>query len=1254
MKKLFKFPRWKSSFDTCDCASVTTNASDIRENEMGKFHKAAWQGDMAKLEQLVKNVDINQLDKYNRTALHLACTRGNVEVVKFLIKKNAQVNLSDKQNKTPLIKAVQEQHDLCANILLENKADPNLVDSDGNTALHMASGIPSLSVIILLVKHGADVNVKNREGISPLTVAVQEDHIEVAEFLLKKGANVNILDRHRRSPLMLAAANGHFDMVRLLLKYKANVELKDSRGQSAESYAELEYHDTCSVLITEHRRRPPTSLLVLPSPSKRRSKSLELISIKDVGSVDRRSSTGGHKEELKRKDSEMSHLVKFLTQLDKGKTEKFDNEETGSEWDKASNASKRAVPEGSVALQNSEEFVEYSSSSVEAKRFEVFPKAAGRNLSDRGAKEPSQSLSVKNRNTAFELVTRRLEGHASEKAESSVSCKGSLLRNKEMSSPPDASSNSKKPTVRPRITSLLQRFSITSKPDEQPAEKISQLELVSKAHSSRAVTLNRDLPVNDDTLSDGSEDEGRSQFKQKMKKQRIDEMEISEELDEITSSSDGTLEEVDNQFRVKLEDFVSQPIKHPVLKSTDHHGCSVKVTKLKEETAQLKSRMEEAKDDHCVMEHKRMQMEAELANLRSSSKQQQEDCLNTIRMAQLNKSKLEEDLQQAHVQLSQERCTNAQLQQKLKSQDCKQQTIEEGYKRTKHNVEHLRTELEVTQAHSSTKQKDLLEENLALKEQLEDLRQDLRLTSDNHAQSVLEWNNLITGLKCEVTLANARLEAQSQAYSLLEAETQGVRVRLAEAEQLRLETEKVLLQEKDEQQRLRDKLASDNNKLSQKLSKAKAQGNSLEAQLTEKNAQIATLQRKMDKVDARVKEVEALLQTEKDLLSWAGARQEATQELLSKSESEGAMLRQKFDETQKLCVAKDIAVSDAQKCFSEILAKLRSDCEDRVQLVQDRNQDLAATAAELREYIHQLQEENKDKEASLKQLQKCETSLELHKRYHVEAEKEKARLHKEVDKLKQLEEVVHRQRALLKGAKRKLRDHQASEIMRDKVNELQAELRRQMSFRGLLEKNKSQLEEEVQSLRRRVEMNTVEHRNAEQYRREIEEKARQEIQKKIHEVNLFLQSQAATQEAQDQIKASTEVSLRSKIQELEGELKRSRSIQQDTIAQRDALHKDLKRYRQMHREEQWLRKSLSNDLKRSNSRLTEANSKLLSERCKSLVASAAPVPVASTSSAMAAPYRMPTSRILNPMAEGASGNVYLSKVRKVSLTIFRA
>lgn len=72
----------------------------------------------------------------------------------------------------------------------------------------------------------------------------------------------------------------------------------------------------------------------------------------------------------------------------------------------------------------------------------------------------------------------------------------------------------------------------------------------------------------------------------------------------------------DNQFRVKLEDIVGQQNKHSILKPKDHHGCAVKVTKLKEEKAQLKTKMEEVKDDQCVMQHKRMQMETEIANLR--------------------------------------------------------------------------------------------------------------------------------------------------------------------------------------------------------------------------------------------------------------------------------------------------------------------------------------------------------------------------------------------------------------------------------------------------------------------------------------------------------------------------------------------------------------------------------------------------------------------------------------------------------------
>lgn len=56
-----------------------------------------------------------------------------------------------------------------------------------------------------------------------------------------------------------------------------------------------------------------------------------------------------------------------------------------------------------------------------------------------------------------------------------------------------------------------------------------------------------------------------------------------------------------------------------------------------------------------------------------------------------------------------------------------------------------------------------------------------------------------------------------------------------------------------------------------------------------------------------------------------------------------------------------------------------------------------------------------------------------------------------------------------------------------------------------LEKNKSKLEQEVVNLKSHIEMNTVERSQVEQYKREIEERARQELVEKLKEVNLFLQ-----------------------------------------------------------------------------------------------------------------------------------------------------
>ncbi|XP_066886368.1 ankyrin repeat domain-containing protein 26 isoform X1 [Kogia breviceps] len=234
----------------------------IRDKDLGKIHKAASVGNVAKVQQilLLRKNGLNDRDKMNRTALHLACANGHPAVVTLLVERKCQLNLYDNENRTALMKAIQCQEEECATILLEHGADPNVMDVSGNTALHYAALYQNISLAAKLLSHDANIEARNKEDLTPLLLAVSENNQQMVEFLVKKEANIHVVDKMKRTALILAVNYESTNIVRLLLQQGIDVFSQDIYGWTAEEYALISGFNINRQLISEYKeeKRPKT------------------------------------------------------------------------------------------------------------------------------------------------------------------------------------------------------------------------------------------------------------------------------------------------------------------------------------------------------------------------------------------------------------------------------------------------------------------------------------------------------------------------------------------------------------------------------------------------------------------------------------------------------------------------------------------------------------------------------------------------------------------------------------------------------------------------------------------------------------------------------------------------------------------------------------------------------------------------------------------------------------------------------------
>jgi len=117
----------------------------------------------------------------------LAVEFGKTEVVKLLLSKDADVNALNEYKATPLHLATKLATVEIAKVLLENGANVNARDEHQRTPLYMAVEANKMEVSKLFLEKGADVTLKGGIGeqLTPLMLAEKKKFFELAEILRK-------------------------------------------------------------------------------------------------------------------------------------------------------------------------------------------------------------------------------------------------------------------------------------------------------------------------------------------------------------------------------------------------------------------------------------------------------------------------------------------------------------------------------------------------------------------------------------------------------------------------------------------------------------------------------------------------------------------------------------------------------------------------------------------------------------------------------------------------------------------------------------------------------------------------------------------------------------------------------------------------------------------------------------------------------------------------------------------------------------
>jgi ankyrin repeat protein len=233
-------------------------ADQVSEHGRTRLHGIQEKTPVTVVQNLLEvNAPLDVENREGHSPLSIAVSKGNEDVVRYLVKQGATVNRCKPSFGSILHLAVKRGDLQIAKFLIESGAELDTVDPEyGESLLYTALGIEDYAKLKAMVRYLVDdvkAPINKLGGVHfsyPIIRAAnlaRANHawVPVLRFLISRNAQLDVADSQGRRAVHVASASWWDDAIKLLVKAGANMDVVDAIGRKPIHFAASSLWSDC-------------------------------------------------------------------------------------------------------------------------------------------------------------------------------------------------------------------------------------------------------------------------------------------------------------------------------------------------------------------------------------------------------------------------------------------------------------------------------------------------------------------------------------------------------------------------------------------------------------------------------------------------------------------------------------------------------------------------------------------------------------------------------------------------------------------------------------------------------------------------------------------------------------------------------------------------------------------------------------------------------------------------------------------------